>query len=206
NARTPTDVIELPLHPGARHADDRTVEVDVLPARQLRVKSSPDLEQRADCAGDADLAARRHRDRRDDLEQRALAGAVGTDDAEHLAFMQLERNLLERCEPFAPTLPRRRSIHYPPPPIGHRVAQRVMPAAADGRADIVFADAACLDEPGHQITSTRSASMRRKNLRPPRRSAAVKATKRTSPPALGGFPPMIAHRAVSTMTAIGLSS
>ena len=74
------------------HAEDRAVQEDVLAAGQLGVEAGADLEQRPD-------AAAQHRparsvgggDPREDLQQRALAGAVAADDADHLALLRPRR-------------------------------------------------------------------------------------------------------------------
>ena len=79
------DLVELPVDLRLAHAEDRAVQVDVLPAGQLGVEARADLEQRADAPVDLGAAVRRLGDPREHLEQRALAGAVAADDAEHLA-------------------------------------------------------------------------------------------------------------------------
>ena len=73
-----------------RMPEDRAVQVDVLAAGQLGVEAGADLEQAADAAADVDAPLRRLGDPREDLQQRALAGPVAADDADHLAFADLE--------------------------------------------------------------------------------------------------------------------
>ena len=85
----------------ALHAEDRAVEVDVLAAGELLVEARPDLEQAADAAADLGPPGRRRRDPREDLQKRRLAGAVASDDAEHLPLGHLERDVLERPELLA---------------------------------------------------------------------------------------------------------
>ena len=90
------DLVELASDLAAAHAEDRAVEVDVLPAGQLGVEAGADLQQAADPA----RGSRRGRSvgsviRREDLQQRALAGAVAADDADHLARLHLEARVLE---------------------------------------------------------------------------------------------------------------
>ena len=84
------------------HAEDRAVQVDVLAPGQLGVEAGADLEQRADAAGDLGPAGGRLGDARQDLEQRALAGAVAADDPDHLARTDLERDVAQRPDPQPP--------------------------------------------------------------------------------------------------------
>ena len=88
------DLVELPVDLAAAHAQDRAVEVDVLAAGQLGVEAGADLQQAADAAAELDLAGRRLGDPREDLQQRALAGAVAADDADDLARLDLEVDVL----------------------------------------------------------------------------------------------------------------
>ncbi len=90
------DLVELALDLGAAHPQDRAVQVDVLAARQLRMESGPDLEQRSDAAVDLGEPARGLRDPRQDLQQRALTGAVAADDADDLPRPDLEAHVVER--------------------------------------------------------------------------------------------------------------
>ena len=65
---------------------------------QLGVKAGADFEQARDAALDRDLAFGRLGDAGEDLQQRRFAGAVAADDAEHLAALDLEADILERPE------------------------------------------------------------------------------------------------------------
>ena len=77
------DLVELARDLGARHAEDGAVEVDVLAAGQLGVKAGADFEQaRRRGRGSSTRPSRRLGDARQDLQQRALAGAVAADDAD----------------------------------------------------------------------------------------------------------------------------
>ncbi len=90
------DRVEALLDLAALHAEDRAVQVDVLAARELGMEAGPDLEQAAHAAADLDAAARGRRDPRQHLEERRLARAVPTDDSEHLALLDVERDVPER--------------------------------------------------------------------------------------------------------------
>ncbi len=84
------DRVELLTHLGAAHPEDRSREEDVLPPREVDVEAGADLEQRADPPADLGPAFGRHRDARQELEQRALPRAVATDDPGHLSGHDLE--------------------------------------------------------------------------------------------------------------------
>ena len=92
------DGVELADDLGAKHAENRAVEEDVLAARQVRMEARADLEQARDAAVQVDVAFGRRGDARQDLQQRALAGAVRADDADDFADADLERDVLQRPE------------------------------------------------------------------------------------------------------------
>src|SRR2546429_5415830 len=90
------DRVELPRDLAPLHAEDRAVEVDVLPPGQLGMEARPDLEQAADAAAELRAPLGRPRDLRQDLQQRRLAGAVRPDDPQHFTFACLERDVAQR--------------------------------------------------------------------------------------------------------------
>src|SRR5207245_2218310 len=90
------DLVKAPVDLGPPHAEDRAAEVDVLPARQLRMEAGADLQQRTDTTSDSGSTARRFGDPRQHLEQRRLSGAVAADDADDVAVRDLERDVPER--------------------------------------------------------------------------------------------------------------
>jgi hypothetical protein len=67
------------------HAEDGAVEEDVLAAAQLRVEAGADLQQARRRGRGAAPRPRVGGDAREDLQQRALAGAVAADEAQHFA-------------------------------------------------------------------------------------------------------------------------
>src|SRR5262249_31998476 len=71
-------------------------EVDVLAAGELGMKSCAELDERHDAAGDAHAPAGRPRDARDQLQQRRLAGAVRSDDAEAGTLGDVEADIFQR--------------------------------------------------------------------------------------------------------------
>src|SRR5438094_7302021 len=92
------DLVELAIDLAPLHTEDRAIEIDVLAAGQLGVEAGADFEQTADAAGDLDLALGRLGDTREDLEQRALAGAVAADDTDHFAAVHVEAHVLQGPE------------------------------------------------------------------------------------------------------------
>ena len=62
------------------------------------MKPGADFEQARDPAAQRDPARGRLGDARQDLEQRRFAGAVAADDAEDLALLHLEADILQRPE------------------------------------------------------------------------------------------------------------
>ncbi len=62
------------------------------------MEAGADLQERRHAAADADFSAGRLGDAAQDLEQRALAGAVAADDADDLARLDREGDVLERPE------------------------------------------------------------------------------------------------------------
>ena len=92
------DVLDAALRLGARNAEDRRVHQDVVVRGQIGIEPGAELQQRHDAA-DADHAAGGRRDHpRQDLEQRRLAGAVGTDDAQDRAGLDAEPDVAKRPE------------------------------------------------------------------------------------------------------------
>ena len=81
---------------GDRHAVQGQLHADVLPAGLLRAENSP-LIDAADFVGmQRDRAGGGEDDPRHEVHQRALAGAVVTDDADHLTGIDPQVDVLER--------------------------------------------------------------------------------------------------------------
>ncbi len=72
------------------HAHERAGEQDVLAAGQLLVEAGAEREQARDLAVDVDGPLGRRDDPGQDLEERALAGAVRSDDRQRLAVHEPE--------------------------------------------------------------------------------------------------------------------
>src|SRR5881392_197094 len=70
------DLIELMLNLFLPHPHNRAVKEDILAARQFRMETSPNFQERANASVDFGASACRFCDTRKDLEQRAFAGTV----------------------------------------------------------------------------------------------------------------------------------
>src|SRR4029077_11408583 len=83
-----------------RQAHHYSVEDDVLACGQLDVEADPELDEGSEAPGHPDRPRIGSVDTRQQLQQRALAGAVAADDAEELAPLDLEGDSVE-CAQFA---------------------------------------------------------------------------------------------------------
>src|ERR1700694_2733526 len=95
HARELDDVVELAVDLAALHAEDCAVQVDVFATGELGVKARSNLEQAAQAPVDDSASMGRLGEPAQDLQEGALARAVAPDDAEHLAFLDLEGNVVE---------------------------------------------------------------------------------------------------------------
>ena len=73
-------------------AEQERVQADVLGPGEILVEAGPQLEQGSDAPAHLDAPARRPQDVRDHLEERALAGAVRSDDPHALPAMDRARH------------------------------------------------------------------------------------------------------------------
>ena len=88
------------------HAEDGTVEVDVLAAGHLGVESGADLKERADTAAGTDGAGGGGGDLGEYLQKGALSGAVLADDAHYVALLDFEVDVFQRPHVVALTFGR----------------------------------------------------------------------------------------------------
>src|SRR5215813_2012588 len=86
------DALELRADLTPTHPENRSAQIDVLAAAQLRVKSGPDFDQRGQPPRNRDFTRRLRRDVRQQLENCALAGPVVTDDPDRFTAGDLERD------------------------------------------------------------------------------------------------------------------
>ena len=96
------DFIELSIDLGPFHPEDGAVQVDVLAAGQLGMEACSDLEKGAHPAVDASFALGRLGDARQDLQERALPGAVLPDDPQHISLVDVEIDVAQRPDGIAP--------------------------------------------------------------------------------------------------------
>ena len=90
------NLVEPLPHLAPRDAEDRAVQEDVLAARELRVEAASQLEERRHAAAHLDPTFARDLGTRDDLEERALAGPVASDDTQRLPGPDLDRHAPQR--------------------------------------------------------------------------------------------------------------
>ena len=100
------DFVELAGNFGAAHAHDGAVHVDVLAAGHFRVEPGAHFEEARDAAPCADGAGGGGGHAAEQLEERALAGAVTPDDSHDVALFHLEVDVLEGPHVFACALVR----------------------------------------------------------------------------------------------------
>ena len=79
----------------ARKTEQRAVDPDVVARVQLRVEADAELDERREQAVDANAAAVGAVDAGEDLQQRALAAPVRADDAEELAAVDREGDVVQ---------------------------------------------------------------------------------------------------------------
>ena len=81
-----------------REAKNGGIHVHILASRKFRIESSAEFEQRCHAAVNDNVAARRMKYSRDNLQQRAFSRTVLTDDAEGFAALNLKADVSERRE------------------------------------------------------------------------------------------------------------
>ena len=102
------DLVEPALHLGLRDVQDRAVQEDILASRELRVEATAQFEQRRHTPGHRHLARRGGERPGDDLEERALAATVASDDPDRLSPADLEARVPQR--------PKFATVRLPEPP------------------------------------------------------------------------------------------
>src|SRR4030095_15186480 len=83
------------------HSEDGSVQEDVLPAGQIRVKAGSYLQQARNSPSAVYSSGCRLRNAAQDLQQRALPCTVRADDAYNLPLIDFERNVPQRPELLA---------------------------------------------------------------------------------------------------------
>ena len=81
-----------------RHAEDAAVQLHVLTPGEFPVEARPHLDEGAHSAANAHSAGGGIGDAADDLERRALAGAIVADKSDCLAGWDLEADVVKRSD------------------------------------------------------------------------------------------------------------
>ena len=89
------DLLEAAFDLRPAHAEDCAAQKNIFAAGELGVKAGADFEQRSDPAANLDTTLGRVGNPRQNLEQRALARSVPSDDAQHGAFRHREGHVAE---------------------------------------------------------------------------------------------------------------
>ena len=113
------DLVEAGRDLTAPHAKNRAIEEDVLAPGELGVKAGAHLEQRAHASAQTHLTRGGRCDAREDLEQRALAGAVASDDTDRAPGGDRELDIAQRPE-FVLGAAAERGAHQLCQPLGQR--------------------------------------------------------------------------------------
>ena len=92
------DLLKLGVEERLCIAENRAVEVDILPAAQVHIETGAEFQHGHDIAAAFHRALRGLHDAGDDLQERALARAVAPDEADRLALLHLKRDVLQRGE------------------------------------------------------------------------------------------------------------
>ena len=182
HARELDDVVEPLLDLATLHPEDRAVQVDVLAAGELLVEAGSDLEQAPDAAADLGAALGRERDPREDLEQRRLARAVASDDAQDLALGHLERDVAKR-----PDLGGRAMVLLagnPSPGVDERLPERPVGRLVLAET-VLLGERVDFDRDRHQIVSAKPGSEERKVASPTTNSTQATVTPTATWPMFG---------------------
>jgi hypothetical protein len=94
------DLVETSRDLALGQAQHHPVDEHVLATGDLGVEAGAELDERGHAPGHAHDTGGRLADARDQLQHRALAGAVSADDAERPAGSHVERHAVERLEHF----------------------------------------------------------------------------------------------------------
>src|SRR5581483_6678478 len=127
------DLVELPEHLTLPHPEHRAVEEDVLAPGEVGVEARADLDQRPHAPLYVDVALGGLRDPGQDLQQRALAGAVPPDEAHDFSLRDFEGDVLQRPDVVA----RRRTRTEAPERPLHRIPDDLRQSTLNGRAELV---------------------------------------------------------------------
>src|SRR6185369_17045226 len=83
---------------GPAQAHDLAIQIDVFAAGEFRIEAGAEFQKCGDAPARHYATRGRLQDAADDLQQGALAAAVGAYQAQHFALLYLEADVLERPE------------------------------------------------------------------------------------------------------------
>jgi glutaminyl-peptide cyclotransferase len=89
---------QVALHLGTADTHNFAIDEDVLAPRELGIEAGAEFEQRGDAATSDDAPGGRLENAADDLQQRALAAAVGSDQADDFAAFDAEGDIAQSPE------------------------------------------------------------------------------------------------------------
>ena len=115
------DLVELAIDVAPLHAENRAVEKHILAAAQLGMKAGPDFEQGSDEAANRDVPFSRSRNPRQHFQQRALTGAIASDDSNHFTLRDVERNVAQGPDAIVGRLALRAAVPQTSEPTHRRV-------------------------------------------------------------------------------------
>ena len=198
------DLRKPALDLSALHPEDRAVEEDVLAPGELRVEPGSDLEQAAHAAADDRATRSRGRDACEHFQQRRLARAVASDDAEHLALRNGEAHVTERPDLLLLVLLLVGAAGDAGGGAAQGVAER--PVRSLELSDPVsLRDLLRFDRERHQIVSAKRGSKLRNTASPTVKSAIATETLTAIWPQFGVASPSSAQRQPAITPAIGLN-
>ena len=140
------DAVDLAIDLLRHHAEQQGAGPDVFPAGRFHLEPGDELEERAHMAVDGHAAALRRVDAGHDLEQRALPGAVVSDESDAFPRGDRHRHRLQRLH-----RPRDRSAAQAETVGEHRI-QRVLPLGADVEFEIDVVE----KNAGHSVYSAKT--------------------------------------------------
>src|SRR5437773_7906269 len=97
-SREINNLVKLRVDLAPAHAQDCSVQINILTASKIRMKAGANVEQASYFAVQFGAAGGGFDNAREYLKQRRFSGAVGPDDAHYLSRVDLEVDVLERPE------------------------------------------------------------------------------------------------------------
>src|SRR5581483_10055408 len=192
------------------HAQDGAIQINILPSGQLGMEAGSDLEQAGHASAHRHLTRSRAGNARKNFEQRALAGAIAADDAQHVTLLHVEVDVFERPEgwkldlPIAVSVPAEQRMEWRFDAALHHFPQVVHLGTAARPQLVLLGKAANFQDRLHQMMSANRPSILRKISSPAINKTRHMASEIPITCQEAGLPSS-AWRNPITMPAIGLS-